>query len=233
MMEMRPLSVLLIEDNVDFAETLVDYLIEKNIYCEIATNGLSGLTFAQERQFDVILLDLNLPRMDGIEVCANLRQYGVDTPIIMTTARDQLDDKIDGFGAGTDDYLVKPFEFAELVLRLNNLAKRKSGEGKLIKVGSLTLDLNKRQARRGKRLLRLTPTGWRLLEHLARKSPKIVRYDELEYVIWGEDPPDSNSLKTHLFHLRRQVQKPFEAPLLQSVRGIGVSLREEAVDDQS
>ncbi len=232
-MDLRPLSVLLVEDNADFAETLADYLIEKNIFCEIASNGLSGLSFAQDRQFDVILLDLNLPRMDGIEVCESLRQSGVDTPIIMITARDQLDDKIEGFGAGTDDYLVKPFEFAELVLRLNNLANRKSGEGKLIEVGSLSLDLNKRQARRGKRKLRLTPTGWRILVHLARKSPQIVTHEELEYLVWGEDPPDSNSLKSHLFNLRRQVQKPFDTPLLQSVRSIGVTLREEAVDEHS
>jgi DNA-binding response OmpR family regulator len=233
MMDLRPLSVLLVEDNADFAETLADYLIEKNIYCEIAGNGLSGLTFAQDRQFDVILLDLNLPRMDGIEVCESLRQAGVDTPIIMITARDQLDHKIEGFGAGTDDYLVKPFEFAELVLRLNNLANRKSGEGKLIEVGTLSLDLTKREARRGKRKLRLTPTGWRILVHLARKSPHIVTHEELEYLIWGEDPPDSNSLKSHLFNLRRQVQKPFDTPLLQSVRSIGVTLREEAVDEPS
>ncbi|WP_420337082.1 response regulator transcription factor [Roseibium sp.] len=231
-MDSKSLSLLLIEDNADFAETLADYLCEVNMYCEVANNGFSGLAFAQDREFNVILLDLNLPRLNGIEVCKKLRQNGVDTPVIMITSRDKLDDKIEGFGVGTDDYLVKPFEFTELVLRVKNLANRKSGESKLVVVGPLTLNLARRQAKRGKRVLKLTPTGWKILLHLARKSPRVVGYDELECLVWGENPPDSNSLKTHLFNLRRQVQKPFEKPLLQSIRAVGVCLKEEPSNEE-
>ena len=133
--------VLLIEDDLDLAETVIDYLSLESIECDHASNGIAGLQFSQQHQYDVLLLDLNLPRMDGLTVCEKLREQGYDVPILMLTARDQLRDKITGFNAGTDDYLVKPFELDELVVRIQALARRRSGQVQRLQCDDLIMDL--------------------------------------------------------------------------------------------
>lgn len=219
------ISVLLVEDDRDLAASVADYLSLENILCDHAYNGQSGLRLASEGHYDVLLLDLNLPRMDGISVCQNLRQAGVDTPILMLTARDTIDDKATGFRAGTDDYLVKPFSLAELVMRIQALSKRRSGQAQRLVIGDLTLNTQTQSVRRQGKPIKVTPTGYKILELLMRASPAPLSRPVLEQQLWGENPPDSNSLKVHMYQLRKQIDKPFEIPLIHTLSHRGFQIR--------
>ncbi len=219
------LNLLLVEDDLDLAQTIIQYLELEQIRCDHASNGLAGLHLLQQQRYDLLLLDLNLPRLDGISLCQRLRANGDDTPVLMLTARDRLDDKLEGFRAGTDDYLVKPFELEELVARSRALARRRSGQVQRLRCADLEMDLTARTVQRAGQPLRLSPTGWRLLEALLRAAPQVVSRQALEAAVWGEEVPDSNSLKVHLFHLRRQIDAPFPTPLLHTVAGHGFVLR--------
>ncbi len=220
------LTVLLIEDDRDLEETIVQYLELESIRCDYAANGLSGLHLALENHYEVIILDLNLPRLDGLTVCQRLRAAGKDTPILMLTARDQLTDKLAGFDAGTDDYLVKPFELQELVARIQSLARRRSSQAQVLSYADLEMHLGSHSLRRNGQTVKLSPTGWKILEVLLRAAPDLVTRQDLENQVWGEDLPDSNSLKVHLHHLRKALDGPFASPLLHTVPGHGFLLCE-------
>lgn len=220
------LNVMLVEDDLDLAQTVVQYLELENIQCDHAANGVSGLELIKQQHYDVIILDINLPRMDGYSVCQALRDAGNDTSVIMLTARDQLDDKLEGFQAGTDDFLVKPFEMKELIVRLRALARRRSGETRQLKFADLEMNLRERTVKRSGQELHLSPTCWRLLETLMRNAPAVISRNELMESVWGEDMPDSNSLHVHLFNLRKAVDAPFERALIQTIPGHGFVLKE-------
>nr|WP_211224870.1 response regulator transcription factor [Neptunomonas japonica] len=215
------MQVLLVEDDRDLAASVADYLLLEKISVDHAYNGQAGLTLVLENSYDVLLLDLMLPRMNGLTLCEKLRQQGIDTPVLMLTARDTLDDKIAGFSAGTDDYLVKPFALEELIVRIQALAKRRSGQVRKLQTAGLTLELDTKTATRDGQSIKLTPSEWTLLETLLRASPAIVSRQELEHVLWPNDLPDTNSLKVHMYHLRQQVDKPFSKPLIHTVKGQG------------
>lgn len=219
------ISVLLIEDDLDLAQTVMDYLQLEAISCDHASNGAAGLNLLQQNYYDVLLLDLNLPRIDGLTVCERLRSEGSDIPVLMLTARDQLIDKQAGFAAGTDDYLVKPFELKELVMRIHALSRRRSGQTQLLRCGDLQMNLQQRQLSRADINLHLSPIGWRILELLLRESPNVVSRQRLEIAIWGEEIPDSDSLKVHLHHLRKTIDGGFDTALLQTIPGIGIAIR--------
>ena len=221
------ITALLIEDNLDLANPVIDYLSLEAIQCDHASNGVSGLALATSQPYDVILLDLNLPRLDGLTLCEKLRQAGIDIPVLMLTARDQLKDKIAGFHAGTDDYLVKPFELQELVIRVQALSRRRSGQVQLLQCTDLSMNLSEKTVIRAGKVLKLSPTSWQLLETLLRASPNVVSRQKLEETIWGEEGTDSNSLKVHLFNLRKVVDAPFNSPLIHTVLGHGFALRDD------
>jgi len=224
-MSLSSLQVLLVEDDRDLAASVADYLHLEQIVVDHAYNGQSGFNLANQNQYDVILLDLMLPRMDGLTVCEQLRSSGVDTPILMLTARDALDDKIAGFRAGTDDYLVKPFAMEELIVRIHALAKRRSGQIKKLSLGDLVVDLDSRTVTRSGQRIKLTPSGWIILETLMRASPKVVSRKQLEDALWPDELPDSNSLKVHMYHVRQQVDKPFKQPLIQTIQNQGFVIK--------
>jgi DNA-binding response OmpR family regulator len=219
------LNVLLVEDNRDLAETVVDYLALEHVNCDYADNGLAGLQLIGRNQYDVLLLDLNLPQLDGLRLCERIRALGNDIPVLMLTARDQLSDKVTGFAVGTDDYLVKPFELQELVVRIRALAKRRSGQVRVLRCGDLEMNIRQRIVTRAGQQVRLSPTGWLLLELLLRASPEVVSRQKLIAGTWGDAPPDSDSLKVHLFHLRKAIDGPFSSPLLHTIAGHGFALR--------
>lgn len=229
------LTTLLVEDDLDLAATLIDYLALEDIQCDHASHGHAALSLLATNPYQVIILDLNLPRMDGIAVCEALRNKGMDTPVIMLTARDTLEDKLQGFNAGTDDYLVKPFALSELVVRLHALSKRRSGQTQKLSLGGLEMRLAERQVCREQQVIKLSPTGFKLLEVLLRASPAPVSRQELIQAIWGESPPDSNSLKVHMHHLRKQVDGPFEEKLIHTLPGFGftASLQEDINENQN
>ncbi len=220
------IHTLLVEDNLSLAETVISYFDLEGIDCDYASTGPQGLDLALSNEYETILLDINLPRMNGLEICEALRSQGVDVPVLMLTARDTLEDKLAGFDAGTDDYLVKPFELSELAARVKALAKRRSSRSQRLEVGPLALDLALKTASREGQTLNLTPTGWKLLELLMRESPNVVSRQKMENAIWsGVDFPDSNVLKVHLYRLRQQVDRPFSTKLLHTVANHGVAIR--------
>lgn len=221
------LTLLLVEDDLDLADTAVQYLELEGIICDHASNGVAGLELMRRGRYDALLLDLNLPRLDGLTLCQRLRAAGDDTPILMLTARDRLDDKIEGFRAGTDDYLVKPFALQELVVRVQALARRRSGQVRRLSCGDLEMNLAERRITRAGQDIRLTPIGWRLLEALLRASPSVVSRQALQEAVWGDDIPDSDSLKVHLHYLRKAIDGPFQRPLLQTVQGHGFALKDD------
>lgn len=219
------LNVLLVEDDLDLADTVVQYLELEGITCHHSGNGVAGLQLAKGGNYDVFLFDLNLPRLDGLSLCQQLRTEGDDTPTLMLTARDQLGDKIAGFEAGTDDYLVKPFALQELVVRIHALARRRSGQAKKLSHGPLVMDLTEKSVTRDGAMIKVSPIGWKLLEKLLRAAPEVVSRETLEESIWGDEIPDSNSLKVHIFNLRKAIDSPFAEPLLQTIPGHGFAIR--------
>ncbi|WP_117232546.1 response regulator transcription factor [Vibrio maerlii] len=221
------LQLLLVEDDIDLATAIIDYLELEDIQCDHAANGLSGYNLIESNQYDVVVLDLNLPKMNGLEVCEKIRSQGIDVPILMLTARDTLDDKLTGFSKGADDYLVKPFAMEELIVRAQVLSKRRSGQVSKLKVEDLELDLQEKSATRNGQVIKLSPIGIKLLECLLRESPNIVSRDKLMQSVWGDEQPDSNSLKVHMFNLRKAVDGKAEDKLIHTITGHGFALKRE------
>lgn len=219
------LSVLLVEDDLDLAATIIDYLDLEGIRCDHAIHGAAGLEQLDQQSFDVLLLDLNLPRVGGLDVCTQLRNAGNDLPILMLTARDRLEDKLAGFHVGTDDYLIKPFDLEEMVVRVRALSSRRSGQARRLSCADLEMNLAEHQVTRAGQLIHLSPIAWTLLEALLRASPAVVPRARLEARVWGDDVPDSNSLKVHLHRLRQAVDAPFDSPLIHTLPGHGIALR--------
>ncbi len=225
--------VLLVEDDLDLAATVVDYLDIEGIHCDHAANGIAGLQLISQHTYDVIILDVNMPRMDGLSMCKNIREQGLSTPILMLTARDTLEDKLAGFSVGSDDYMVKPFEMLELVARIQALAKRQSGQVEKISLYGLEVDFNLKTATRSQRSLQFSPTGWKILEILIRNAPNVVPRNQLSQTVWGDNVPDSNSLKVHLFKLRQQVDNGFEEKLIHTITGQGFAFRSSIKNNES
>jgi DNA-binding response OmpR family regulator len=222
------MRVLIIEDNPDIAANLGDYLEDHGHTVDFAGDGVTGLHLAVVNDFDAIVLDLALPGMDGLEVCRKLRsEAGKDTPVLMLTARDRLEDKLAGFETGADDYLVKPFELQEVEARLNVLAGRgRRISRRELKVGDLNYNLDTLNVRRGDKEIYLNPIGLKLLHCLMDASPNVVSRAELEMEVWGEEMPDSDSLRVHIHSLRSAIDKPFGSNMIQTRHGIGYRLVE-------
>jgi DNA-binding response OmpR family regulator len=219
------LLVLLVEDNWDLSETVVSFLELEGIVCDYAANAESALRLIRQNAYDVVVLDIGLPRMNGLDLCKQLRGAGHDIPILMLTARDSIEDKLIGFQMGTDDYLVKPFDLNELTARIRVLGKRKSGQSRIIKAYELEMNLDTLEARRGARVLSLTPITWKILEVLVRASPGVVTKEKLIQTVWGDDIPETNSLKVHMHNLRKHVDNPGEQSILQTIPNQGYSIR--------
>jgi len=217
--------VLLVEDDLDLSELMLEFLESESIECDLAYNGVMGLELLQRNQYDVIVMDIMMPRMDGLTLCENIRDLGINTPCLMLTARDTLEDKLTGFDHGADDYMVKPFELQELVARLRVLSRRRSNSANLLEVADLCLNTTSHQASRNHRTLPLSPIEWKLLEHLMRESPNVVPRHQLETLIWKDELPSKDALKMQLYRLRQIIDGEHEPPLLHTIRGAGVSLR--------
>jgi DNA-binding response OmpR family regulator len=221
------MRILVIEDQPEILQNIADYLELKGYLVDCAYDGLGGLHLAVTQPFDLIILDIMLPGMDGITLCQRLRQDArLQTPIIMLTARDSVDDKLKGFQAGADDYLVKPFSLPELHARVEAVLRRgQTGLKNILEVGDLSYDMNSLEVTRQGKTLKLSPIGLKLLEKMMKRSPHVVRREVLEELLWGEDLPGSDSLRSHIHILRQTIDKPFSLPLLHTVHGIGYCLK--------
>lgn len=214
-------SLLFIEDNEDILLNLFAWFEAGGYECDCARNGPAGLELAKSGKFSCIILDIMLPGMDGIELCRRLRGGGSDVPVIMLTARDETADKIAGLEAGADDYLVKPFSLKELEARIKAVLRRGRSSGKKPAFGGIELDPERHRALRDGMELRLSPTGFRILEALVAAAPGLVRREELEGMLWGDNPPEGSALRNHIHELRKVLDKPFARAMLRTVPHVG------------
>ena len=215
------LRVLLIEDQHDIAANIWDFLERRGHEVDHAADGIAGLARALRGGFDAIVLDLGLPRLDGLALCRRLREAGHGVPILMLTARDTLDDKLRGFAEGADDYLVKPFAMRELEARLRAVHRRRQPPGDVHAHGALSYDPATMTARREGQRIPLTRLQGALLARLLREAPRIVAHARLIDDAWGADAGDIAALQTQIYELRVLVDKPFAVPMIHSVRGVG------------
>ena len=221
------MRILVVEDDNDVATSLYEYLEECGYIVDAAADGVTGLHLATVGTFDAIVLDVALPGLDGLELSRQLREVArKTTPVLMLTARDALSDKLAGFESGADDYLVKPFALAELDARLRALVKRSSGRmgARELRVRDLCLNLDTMEVKRGRTPIAVKRIGLRILELLMRESHRVVRRQEIESLLWGDDPPDSDALRAHIHMLRKAIDRPFAVPLLRTMPGIGYRL---------
>ncbi|QDH69532.1 response regulator transcription factor [Marilutibacter alkalisoli] len=220
------LRILVVEDNLALRGSIAALLEAHGHRPDFAADGPTGLRLALADPPDVMVLDLTLPGLDGLAVCERLRaQCDRHVPVLMLTARDSLDDKLHGFSAGADDYLIKPFAGEELLARCMALSHRhRAGEGHLLRVGSLRVDRRSGQAWRQERPLDLPQIPARLLLALAEAWPRTLTRSELVERIWGGSVPQSDPLRSHLYLLRQVLDRPFEVPMLRTVHGVGYAL---------
>jgi DNA-binding response OmpR family regulator len=219
-----PMHILVIEDNPDLAANVCDFLEAKGHIADAAGDGITGLHLAVTRDYDAIVLDIVLPGMDGLTMCRKFREEAKrNTPVLMLTARDALDDRVAGLECGADDYVLKPFALRELEARLKALVRRSKSEvtPSVLRVGDLEFDPALIRVRRGEREIVLPPIPLKLLETLMRAAPKAVRREELERAVWGDAPPDSDALRSHMHTVRAAVDGADEPALIHTLRGIG------------
>ena len=219
--------ILIVEDNRDIAEMLYEYLEGRGYVLDYAADGVTGLHLAVAGNYQAIILDLMLPGIDGLAVCERLRNDAKkSTPVLMLTARDTLQDKIAGLDTGADDYLVKPFEIEELEARLRAILRRsqRTNASDVIEVGDLVLNTGTLEVRRKNQIITLMPIGLRLLSALMKASPNVVSREELEQYVWGDVMPDSDALRSHLYNLRKAIDRNFATPLLHTMHGAGYRL---------
>ncbi|WP_417451896.1 response regulator transcription factor [Kordiimonas sp.] len=222
------MRVLIVEDNLDIQANIADYL-EEDYLLDFAYSGDQGLELAVGGGYDVIVLDVMLPGRDGLEVCSAYRRAaGLQAPIIMLTARDTIDDKEAGFVAGADDYLVKPFSLRELKMRIDALALRpKSRNSPQRFFAGLTLDVSGARAQANGTEKTLHDKEVKILALLIEAAPDVVSAADISYALWGDEPPESGALRTHIYNLRRALFALGLPELLMTIRGKGYALKED------
>lgn len=223
----RPVSLLLVEDHYDLAATLCDFLQDHGFIVDHARSIQAAQRFISQQAYHVLLLDINLPDGNGYELCQWLRQEcGLSIPVMMLTARDTLTDKLNGFAVGTDDYLVKPFDLWELLVRIQAMIKRSRGEVAHVRWQTADLILNtaNQTVTRAGQNIELPPIQFRLLALLMRQSPQVVNRQAMMLELWGEEEPESDALRSHIYNLRKQIDKPFAQKLLHTVPGMGLKI---------
>ncbi|MEX1253155.1 MAG: response regulator transcription factor [Dehalococcoidia bacterium] len=217
------MRVLLVEDEPRIADFISRGLTEEGYAVDVASDGEEALDWPELVDFDVIVLDVMLPLRDGIDVCRTLRQRGARTPILMLTAKDAVEDRVRGLDSGADDYLVKPFAFAELLARVRALLRREQAvHGSLLQVDDLELDTATRTASRGGEPIELTTKEYAILEYLMRHPSQVLTRTMIAEHVWNYDfDAESNVIDVHVRNLRRKIDDSFQAKLLQTVRGAG------------
>ncbi len=217
-------NILIVEDNQDIAEMMYAFFERRDYTLDYAATGGVAMNLLSDNTYDVIVLDLMLPDIDGVNVCKRAREeLNIATPILMLTARDSLVDKVTGLDSGADDYLVKPFELLELEARINALIRRKRSvvKDEVLHINDLTLNTGTLQVKRGEKEIELSPIGLKILTMLMKAAPKVVMRRDIENEIWGDILPDSDTLRSHLYNLRKAVDKPFEKKLVHTIQSRG------------
>ncbi|RMG90802.1 MAG: DNA-binding response regulator [Zetaproteobacteria bacterium] len=223
------MKILVVEDEERVAHFIQKGLKEEGHAVDVAYDGEEGEFLGEVNDYDLIILDLMLPKKNGITVCRELRERGVSTPVLMLTARDAVEDKVRGLDAGADDYLAKPFAFEELLARVRALLRRKSeNKSPILKVADLELDPISRQATRAGKNIRLTTKEYALLEYLMRNPGKVLSRTPIGEHVWDMNfDPESNVIDVYVSHLRNKIDKGFDRPLIHTLRGQGYILTDK------
>lgn len=225
--------LLVVEDNHSLVSNLFAFFEPRGYTLDAAPDGVVGLQLAQTGNYDAMVLDWTLPRLEGKEVARRLRASGSDLPILMLTVRDELPDKLAGFGAGVDDYLTKPFAFDELAARVEALIARSRGRvaGRTLRIGDLSFNTSTQEIDRNGTALQLNVSCKKILALLMTASPLVVARGTLESALWGDNPPDSDLLRSHVYDLRKAIDGPHENKLIQTVPKVGYRIiASEAID---
>ncbi|MGN6572127.1 MAG: response regulator transcription factor [Pseudolabrys sp.] len=225
------MRLLVVEDDRDAADYLVKAFREVGHVADAATDGEDGLAMAGDGEYDVLIVDRMLPKLDGLAMIGSLRAKGVETPVLILSALGQVDDRIKGLRAGGDDYLPKPYSFAELLARVEVLSRRRGGRGEetVLRVADLVLDRMSREVRRGEEEVSLQPREFRLLEYLMKHAGQVVTRTMLLENVWDYHfDPQTNVIDVHISRLRSKIDKGFSQPLLHTVRGAGYMIRDGA-----
>lgn len=224
-----PMNVLLVEDEPRIAGFVCAGLREQGFGVDHSGNGEEGYLFASSREYDVILLDIMLPGRDGLSILKGLRRAGNATPVILLTARNELDDRIEGLNLGADDYLAKPFYVEELIARIHAVSRRVNGErSNLLRLGELCLDRIERQVRLGERVIELTNREFSLLEYLMRSPGRVFTRTQMLEHVWGYDfDPNTNLVDVCVQRLRRKIDANEGTSVIESIRGVGYRLRRD------
>ncbi|MFD2166108.1 response regulator transcription factor [Thalassotalea euphylliae] len=226
----KPLKLLIVEDSVAISQNIATYFEQQDAILDFAYDGEQACQLALSEYYDGIVLDIALPKLDGLGVCKVLReQANRHIPIIMLTARDTLEDKLTGFGQGADDYLTKPFALEELWVRCQALASRQAQHlPKTLTLGSGTkaicLNAERQAVKRNGQDIHLQPIAFQILKCLMEAHPRALTRSELCDKLWGDEPTNSDALRSHLYQLRKAIDKPFEEPIINTIHGVGFSL---------
>ena len=228
---MEERKILLVEDEPKIADTLKQGLIENGFHVELAYDGNIGWKLFQTHSFDLVVLDINLPGLNGYELCKMIRTQDAQVPVIMLTALSSLNDKIEGYDAGADDYIIKPFEFKELLMKIRALLRRSLSQqvpmGNMLKAGELEMNLDSKEVFREGQPIQLTAKEFQLLEYLMRNKNKVVSRADIAVHVWDIDfDTNTNVIDVYINYLRNKVDKPFEEKLIQTQVGMGYILKE-------
>lgn len=232
LLTMEEIAILIVEDEKKIADTLKQGLSENGHLVEVAYDGNIGLKIFSSRKFDLAILDINLPGMNGYELCKSIRAINSDIPVIMLTAMSDMKDKVDGYDAGADDYLVKPFEFRELLLKIRVLLKRTLKQhqpvGNLIKVADLEMNLDSKEVTRAGKKINLTAKEFQLLEYLLRNRNRLLSRADIAVHVWDIDfDTNTNVIDVYISYLRNKVDKYFNQKLIHTHVGMGYMLKEQ------
>jgi DNA-binding response OmpR family regulator len=220
------MRVLVVEDEPDIAQFICQGLGESGYAVDLATDGLSGLDYLMAANYDLLLLDILLPKLDGLQVLSQLRKQGLSTPVLVLTACDAVEDRIKGLDAGADDYLVKPFAFSELLARIRALLRRPPLQiDAVLQVGTLQMDTLRREVLRSGHAIALSPREFALLEYLMRHADQVLTRTQLAEHVWNFDfPGDFKVVDVYIGYLRRKLERNGDSGLIHTVRGVGYRL---------
>lgn len=229
---MEDIRILLVEDEKKIADSLKKGLSEQNYTVEVAYNGDEGRKLFENHHFDLVILDINLPGMSGFALCKKIRNRNPSVPVVMLTALSATDDKIEGFDAGADDYIVKPFDFKELLVRIRALLKRiyqNIPVGNILKVGDLVINLDSKEVSRGGNGISLTAKEFQLLEYLVRNRNKVVSRADIALNVWDIDfDTKTNVIDVYVNFLRKKLDNDFEKKIIHTQVGVGYILKESS-----
>ena len=228
---MEERKILIVEDEQKIADTLKFGLSEIGFHVEVAYDGKSGYSLFCVHEFNLVILDVNLPGINGYDLCKAIRSKDEHIPVLMLTAMSTLNDKTDGYDAGADDYMVKPFEFKELVLKIRSLLKRTMNQsipvGNVLRASDLEMNLDSKEVRRDNRLINLTAKEFQLLEYLLRNRNRLVLRVDIAFNVWDVDfETNTNVIDVYISYLRNKVDKHFEQKLIQTHVGMGYILKD-------